>query len=114
MLGFFNKWNIITFLYKATTSKAFEYIHQVTLDGISYNIASLVRSGKYGSMNTTDSTKMGYYMNKFDSEAFALQKDTTCDGKISKAGKLVVKAQYMSCMQEKTKWYWEKYISNNS
>ena len=53
-------------------------------------------------------------MNKFDSEAFALQKDTTCDGKISKAGKLVVKAQYISCMQEKTKWYWEKYISNNS
>ena len=35
----FNKRNIITFLHKATTSEAFQEIHQVVLDGISENMA---------------------------------------------------------------------------
>ena len=42
-------------------------------------MASLVQSGKYDAMNTTDQTKMGYYVIKFVSEAYTLQKDTICD-----------------------------------
>ena len=53
-LGSFNSWNIMTLSHKDTTSEDFEEIHQVFIDGISENMASLVQSGKYGTMNTTD------------------------------------------------------------
>ena len=53
LLGSFNNWNINTLSHKETTSEAFEKICQVVLDGISDNMASLVRYGKYGATNTT-------------------------------------------------------------
>ena len=65
MLGYFNNWNIIKLSHKATTSEAFEDIYQVSLDGISDNMASLVQPGKYGATDTTDTPKMGYYVIKF-------------------------------------------------
>ena len=105
VLGSFNKLNIITFSQKATTSEAFEDIHQGVLDGIIENMISLVQYGKYGAMNTTYTSTTGYYVIKFVSEAYNLQDDTTCDGKNISAGKLVVKAQYLSCMQENTNSY---------
>ena len=99
MIGLFNNWNIITLSYKATTGGAFEEINQVLLYYISNNIASLVQSGKYGYIYTTDTTIMGYYVIKFVSEAYTSQEDTTYDGQISTSGKLVVKAQYLICMK---------------
>ena len=65
MLGLFNNWDIITLSHKATPSKAFEFIHQVLIDGISDNMASLVQYGKYSDKNTTDITTMGYCVIKF-------------------------------------------------
>ena len=59
MLGSFNNWNIITVSHKATTSGAFAYIYQIFLDDIIENIYSLVQSGEYTAMNTTDSTTIG-------------------------------------------------------
>ena len=56
---------IITLSHKATTSEAFEDIHQVVLYGIRKNMASFVKSGKYGDTKTTDSTTMVYYMINF-------------------------------------------------
>ena len=44
---------------------------------------------------------MGYYVIKFFSEVYKLQEDTTCDLQISIYDELVVKAQYMNCMQDK-------------
>ena len=38
----FNNWNIIQLLQKSTPYDAFDEIHQVVLDGISYNMALLV------------------------------------------------------------------------
>ena len=55
----FNNCNIIALSHRTTTSEAFEDINQVVLDGISYKMASLVQSGKYGAMNTTDASTMG-------------------------------------------------------
>ena len=40
------------------TSEAFEDIYHIAIDGISYNMVSLVQYGNYGSMNTTYSTTM--------------------------------------------------------
>ena len=37
-------------------------------------MASLVHNGKYGSINTTDITTMQYYIVKYVSDAFTLQK----------------------------------------
>ena len=54
VLGAFNNWNIIQLSSKSTSSDKFDKIYQVVLDGISDNTASLVESGKYGSINTTD------------------------------------------------------------
>ena len=50
---------------KVTTSEDFEDIHQVFLYGISDNIDTLVKSGKYSVIYTTDTLKMGYYVVKF-------------------------------------------------
>ena len=47
-------------------------------------------------------------MIKLPSEAYTLQYETTCDGKIISAGELVFKAKYLSCMQEKINWYWQQ------
>ena len=41
----------------------------------------------------------------FTSESYTLQDNTTIDGQIITAGKLVVKAQYICYMQVDTNWY---------
>ena len=69
MLDSFNNWSIIYLSHKATYSEVIEKIHQVVLYGISENIAELVQTGKYGAINTTDNTALGYYVIKFMSEA---------------------------------------------
>ena len=76
-------------------------MHQVLLDGISNNISSLVQSRNYGSINTIDSTTMDYHDIQFFSEAYNLQEYTTYYAIFSTYGKLVAKAQILSCMQEK-------------
>ena len=50
LLGAFKNWNIIQLLSKSTSSDTFDEIHQVVLDGISDNMASLVESGKNGAI----------------------------------------------------------------
>ena len=55
----FNNWNIIKFPHKETTSEVFEGINQVVINGISDNMASFVKSGKYSAINEIDTTTMG-------------------------------------------------------
>ena len=61
-------------------------------------MASLIESGKYGAINTTDMSTNGFYFIMFTSEAYKLQDNTTIDGKIITAGELVVKEQYLCSM----------------
>ena len=65
---------------KSTPSDTFYEIHQVVLDLISDNMASLVESGKYGAMNITDTTTNGFCVIMFKSEAYTLQDNTTIYG----------------------------------
>ena len=51
----------------------------VVIDGISDNMASLVQSVKYGSINTTGKPKKGFYVIMFTSESYKLQDNTTID-----------------------------------
>ena len=93
---------------KSTSTETFDEIHQVVLDGISDNLASLVESGKYGAKNTTDTSTNGFYVIMFTSGAYTLQENTTIDGKILIAGELVVNAKYLCSMQIDTNWYWNQ------
>ena len=83
-------------------------IHQVVLDGISDNMASLVESGKYGAIKTTDTSTNGFYVIMFKSGAYTLQENTKIDGQIITAGEFVVKAKYLCSMQIDTNWYWNQ------
>ena len=83
----------------------FGEIHQVVIDGISDNMASLFQSDKYVAIDTADTTNNGYYVIKFISEAYTLQNNTTIDGQIITTGELVVKAHYLCSMQDTTNWY---------
>ena len=71
-------------------------------------MASLVESGKYGAINTTDTSTNGFYVIMFTSGAYTLQENTTNDGKILIAGELVVNAKYIFPVQEDTDWYWNQ------
>ena len=64
-LGSINNWNIIHFTNKTTSSEDFDVAHEVVLDGISENMASLAQLGKYGAINAADSTTTGYYVIKY-------------------------------------------------
>ena len=91
MLGYVNNGNIIYFSHKVTSSEDIDKINQFVLDGISDIMSALVQNGKYGAINTTNTTTMGYYVIKFLSEAYTLQEDRLCDGKTSTYGEIVVK-----------------------
>ena len=86
-------------------SEAFDEIHQVVLDVISEDMASLVQLGMYGAINTDDTTKHGFYIIQFLPDAYTLQNNTTIDGQVIYSGGLVFKAQYLCSMQENTNWY---------
>ena len=73
VLGYFNNWNIIQLSSKSTSSDTFYEINQVVLDGISDNMASLVESGTYGYINTTNTSTNGFYVIIFTSGAYKLQ-----------------------------------------
>ena len=44
----------------------------------------------------------------FTSGAYTLQENTTIDGQILIAGKLVVNSKYLCSMQVDTNWYWNQ------
>ena len=93
---------------KSTSSDTYDEIHQVVLDGISDNMASIFESGKYGAISKTDTSTNGFYVIMFTSVAYTLQENTTIDGKIITAVELVVKAQYLCSIKVDTNWYWNQ------
>ena len=94
---------------KSTPSDAFDETHQVVLDQISDNMSSLVVSGNYGAISTTDTETNGFYDIMFTSGAYTLQDNTTIDGQIITTDELVVKEQYICSMQVETNWYWNQH-----
>ena len=55
-------------------------------------MASLVQSGEYGAINTNDTATNEFCVIVFISEAYTLQDNTTIEGQIINASKLVFKA----------------------
>ena len=79
VLWAFNNWNIIELSLKPTSSSTFDEIHRVVLDGISDNMDSLVESGTYGAINTTEKSTNAFYVIMFTSGAYKLQDNTWTD-----------------------------------
>ena len=99
VLGSYNNWNIIELTPKSTPFEAFQKIHQVVLDRISENMASLVQAGMYVTINTDDTSANVFYVIQFVSKAYTLQNNITIDGQFIYAGELVVKSQYLCSVQ---------------
>ena len=76
-------------------------------------MASLVASGKYISINTTDTTTNVFYVIMFTYEAYTLQDNTTIDGQIITDGELVDKSQYRCSMQGDTNCYWNQHTQHH-
>ena len=66
---------------------------------------ALVKIYQYGAINTTDTTKMGYYRIKFISEPYKLKEETMCYEQTSTDDELFFKSQCMTCIQDNTKGY---------
>ena len=98
VLGPLKNWNIIQLSQKSDPYYALDEIHQVVLDGISDNSASLVESVKYSAMDTTDTVTNVFYVIMFTSEAYTLNYNITIDEKIMTARELVVISQYLCYM----------------
>ena len=71
-------------------------------------MSSLVESGKYRAIKTTDTSTNVFYVIMFTSGAYTFQENTTIDGQILIAGELVVNAKYLCSMQVDTNWYWNQ------
>ena len=69
----FNNRNMIQLTNKTTSSDNFDDICKVFLDVISDNVESLVLYRNNCDINTYNTTKMGYYIVKYMSDAFTLQ-----------------------------------------
>ena len=77
-------------------------------------MSSLVQLGKFGAINASYPTTMGYYMMKYISEPYTLQEDRTTYGQVSKAVQLVHKSEYLSINKAKTNWCRQRYGTNKS
>ena len=71
-------------------------------------MASLVESGTYGAINTTDTSTNEFCVIMFTSGAYTLQENKKIDGQIITAGELVVEAKYLCSIQIDTNWYWNQ------
>ena len=60
---------------------------------------SLVQPGKYGVINTDDTTTNKFHVIQFISEAYTLDNNAQIDGQLIYTGVLVVNAQYLCYMQ---------------
>ena len=109
VLGSFNNLNMIQLSQKSNPSELFDEIHEVFLGGISDKMASLVQSGKYKAITTTDRTANGFYVIMFTSEAYSLQDNTKIYGQNITDGELVVKVKYLCSMQVYTNWCWDQH-----
>ena len=58
------------------------------------NMYLIIREGKYGAIDTDDSSCHGYYIIKFYSLPYNLQPDLSIDGQVISSGKIVCEGTY--------------------
>ena len=76
-------------------------MHQVLIDGISSNMASLEHTGKYGEFDAVDPKILVYYAVKCLSEPFTLQEEKITYVQVSKAVEMLIISEYIITIKEK-------------
>ena len=71
-------------------------------------MSSLFQSGKYGVIDKYETTKNGFYVIQFISEAYAEQNNTQFYWQVIYSGELVVNVQYIFSIQENSNCYWKQ------
>ena len=65
------------------------------LDGIVMNMSLIIMEGKYGAIDTENSSCHGYYIIKFSSSTYTLQADLSIDGQVISFGRILSKGTYL-------------------
>ena len=76
----------------STSEKIVDDIHKVVKDGISSNMFSVVNHGCFGAVITDYPKEDDYYIIKFTSNPYIIQKDVIIDGVIIEMSKKVANA----------------------
>ena len=82
---------IIDFLDDRTDEEYYKNINQTILGGNVMNMSLITMEGKYGAIDTNNSSCHGYYIIKFSLSPYTLQADFIIDGQVISYGKNYVK-----------------------
>ena len=80
IIGCHNNWISMIFLDDGTDEEIYKHINLTIIDGNVMNMFYIILEGKYGAIDTDDSSCHGYYIMKFYSYPYTLQADLSIDG----------------------------------
>ena len=69
------------------------------------NMYLIIREGKYGAIDTDDSSCHGYYIIKFYSFPYTLQSDLIIDGQVISSSKIVCEGTYFFPISINSRYY---------
>ena len=72
----------------------YKHINRTILDGNVMNMSLIITEGKYGAIDTDDSSCHDYYIIMFFSSTYALQSDLIIDGQVISYGEMTFKENY--------------------
>ncbi len=101
-----NNWKIVALMPKTEADKKVvrESIHCI-LNALVACMSLMMREGHIGAVGTTDKKAMGYYLVKWLSEPYTLQKDTEGMSGMIPVGSMVVDGLYFNRVQRAPLWY---------
>ena len=79
------------FFYDDTYEEEWKQINWTILDGNVMNMYLIINVGKYGAIDSYDSTFHGYYIIKNSASPYNLQADLIMDGQVISYGEMVCK-----------------------
>ena len=82
------------FLDEGTDEEYDENINQTIFDGNVMNMSFIITEGKYGAIDSDDSSCHGYYIIKFFSSPYTLQADLSIDLQVISSGKILCEGTY--------------------
>ena len=95
IIGSFNNWIIMIFLYDVKDEEYYKHINITILDGNVMNVYLIVMEGNYGSIDADDCLWHGYYIIKFYSYPYTLQADFSIGGKVISSIETVCEETYL-------------------
>ena len=94
IIGCHNNCILMFFLDDGKYGEYYEDINQAVIHGNVMNMSLIITKGKYGALDTDDSSCYGYYIIKFYSSLYTLQADLSIDGKVISSGKIIREGTY--------------------